>query len=297
MSSTRRACCEGGRAERSQRGRHIMVCERGPHFGYTNLVSDMRSLPSCVIQACPVVLTQPIQCSARWAGSSSGGQREFVLCLRVQHIASGVAGVSWKPSKPFGGAVGRSQRMAAASIEGTAGNLENGSTDAVNARVFAENLVLSRDATQEVKRKHECIVDVIAGDSGLPREPTVEADVLLESGVLGRAASPSAHRRAVVRRSRAARRRQERYGWQRRAAGDRAHQHEISEAILGRRWPRSKASIDRTLIDLEVLKTSRGSAPCHSSRYPWRSPKPRPRILVCRCTGTGGAGAMAMPVR
>jgi len=72
----------------------IMVCERGVSFGYSNLVSDMRSLAIMRATECPVVFdaTHSVQLPGG-QGSSSGGQREFVPVLARAAIAAGVSGL------------------------------------------------------------------------------------------------------------------------------------------------------------------------------------------------------------
>lgn len=73
---------------------NIILCERGASFGYNTLVSDMRSLPIMKATGCPVVFdgTHSVQ-QPGGAGSSSGGQREFVPTLSRAAVAVGVAGV------------------------------------------------------------------------------------------------------------------------------------------------------------------------------------------------------------
>ena len=79
---------------RSTGNEQIMVCERGASFGYNNLVSDMRSLPTLRQTGCPVVFdaTHSVQLPGG-QGSSSGGQREHVPVLARAAVAVGVAGV------------------------------------------------------------------------------------------------------------------------------------------------------------------------------------------------------------
>ena len=73
---------------------NILVCERGASFGYNTLVSDMRSLPILAETGYPVVFdaTHSVQ-QPGGAGSSSGGQREFVPVLARAAVAAGVAAV------------------------------------------------------------------------------------------------------------------------------------------------------------------------------------------------------------
>jgi 2-dehydro-3-deoxyphosphooctonate aldolase (KDO 8-P synthase) len=73
---------------------NFMACERGASFGYTNLVSDMRSLAILRETAAPVVFdaTHSVQLPGG-QGTSSGGQREMVPVLARAAVAVGVAGL------------------------------------------------------------------------------------------------------------------------------------------------------------------------------------------------------------
>jgi len=72
----------------------FMLCERGSSFGYNNLVVDMRGLVIMREPGCPVVFdaTHSVQLPGA-NGTSSGGQREFVLPLARAAVAVGVSGV------------------------------------------------------------------------------------------------------------------------------------------------------------------------------------------------------------
>ena len=73
---------------------NFMACERGASFGYTNLVSDMRSLAIMRETGAPVVFdaTHSVQLPGG-QGTSSGGQREMVPVLSRAAVAVGVAGL------------------------------------------------------------------------------------------------------------------------------------------------------------------------------------------------------------
>jgi 2-dehydro-3-deoxyphosphooctonate aldolase (KDO 8-P synthase) len=73
---------------------NILVCERGASFGYNTLVTDIRSLPILAETGYPVVFdaTHSVQ-QPGGAGTSSGGQREFVPVLARAAVAAGVAAV------------------------------------------------------------------------------------------------------------------------------------------------------------------------------------------------------------
>jgi 2-dehydro-3-deoxyphosphooctonate aldolase (KDO 8-P synthase) len=71
-----------------------MLCERGFALGYNNLVVDMRSLPVMRSHGCPVIFdaTHSVQLPGG-AGSSSGGQREFIPVLARAAVAAGIDGM------------------------------------------------------------------------------------------------------------------------------------------------------------------------------------------------------------
>ncbi len=139
------------------------------------------------------------------------------------------------------------------------------------------------------------IVDVVAREILDSRgNPTVEADVLLESGVMGRAAVPSGAstgtREAIELRD----------GDAGRFLGKGVMQAvenvntEISEAIIGLD-AQEQAFIDQTMIDLDGTDNKCASrAPTPSWPCPWRSPRLLPKNPACRSTATfGGMSADA----
>jgi 2-dehydro-3-deoxyphosphooctonate aldolase (KDO 8-P synthase) len=76
-------------------GNHqILLTERGSCFGYNNLVVDMRGLAVMASTGYPVVFdaTHSVQLPGA-AGSSSGGQPQFIEPLARAAIATGIAGV------------------------------------------------------------------------------------------------------------------------------------------------------------------------------------------------------------
>ncbi len=75
----------------------ILLTERGASFGYNNLVTDMRSLVIMRQTGCPVVFdaTHSVQLPGG-AGSSSGGQREFVAPLSRAAVATGIDALFWE---------------------------------------------------------------------------------------------------------------------------------------------------------------------------------------------------------
>ncbi len=72
----------------------ILITERGVSFGYNNLVADMRSLPIMRSFGYPVIFdaTHSLQLPGG-AGSSSGGQREFVPHITRAAVAAGCDGI------------------------------------------------------------------------------------------------------------------------------------------------------------------------------------------------------------
>ena len=166
---------------RSTGNEQIMVCERGFSFGYNNLVSDMRSLSVMRETGCPVVFdaTHSVQLPGG-KGTASGGQREFVPVLARAAIAAGVAGVFME----------------------THPDPDKALSDGPNAWPLARMEALLDDAQgagsdrqiQALRGKSVMskIVDIRGREIIDSRgNPTVEADVVLESGALGRAAVPS----------------------------------------------------------------------------------------------------------
>jgi len=89
LDKARAAAREAGLSED-----RFMACERGVSFGYTNLVSDMRSLAIMRETNAPVVFdaTHSVQLPGG-QGTSSGGQREFVPVLARAAVAVGIAGI------------------------------------------------------------------------------------------------------------------------------------------------------------------------------------------------------------
>ncbi len=79
---------------RAAGGKKIMLVERGASFGYNNLVVDMRGLPIMRSLGCPVIYdaTHSVQLPGG-AGSSSGGQREFIPPLGRAAVAAGIDGL------------------------------------------------------------------------------------------------------------------------------------------------------------------------------------------------------------
>jgi len=75
-------------------GRKLMLTERGTTFGYNNLVSDMRSIPTMQRFGYPVIFdaTHSVQQPGA-GGDRSGGQGEFAPVLACAAVAAGADGV------------------------------------------------------------------------------------------------------------------------------------------------------------------------------------------------------------
>ena len=77
---------------------NVLLTERGATFGYNNLVVDMRSLVIMrEVSGCPVVFdaTHSVQLPGG-AGTSSGGQRQYVGALSRAAVAIGIDGLFWE---------------------------------------------------------------------------------------------------------------------------------------------------------------------------------------------------------
>ena len=162
-----------------------MVCERGVSFGYNNLVSDMRSLAIMRETGCPVVFdaTHSVQLPGG-QGTSSGGQREFIPVLARAAVAPASSGVFMETHPDPDKALSRrpERRGRCDLMRGAARRRSRSSTGWSSAA----------DSSRRKSKAMSSIVDVVAREILDSRgNPTVEADVLLESGVMGRAAVPS----------------------------------------------------------------------------------------------------------
>ncbi len=166
---------------RSTGNAQIMVCERGFSFGYNNLVSDMRSLAIMRGTGCPVVFdaTHSVQLPGG-KGDVSGGQREFVPVLARAAVAAGVAGIFMETHPGSVEGVVRWSECMAPGPHGLAAGHVGGIGQRCEEATLRGILAMSR------------IVDIrgrqIIDSRG---NPTVEADVVLHSGTVGRAAVPS----------------------------------------------------------------------------------------------------------
>ncbi len=166
---------------RSTGNEQIMVCERGFSFGYNNLVSDMRSLAIMRGTGAPVVFdaTHSVQLPGG-QGSSSGGAREHIPVLARAAVASGISGLFMETHPDPSKALSRRAQCLAARAHGKF------TVDAQGARLRSQTTTIRGIASMSR------IVDIVGREVIDSRgNPTVEADVILDSGVMGRAAVPS----------------------------------------------------------------------------------------------------------
>lgn len=113
--------------------------------------------------------------------------------------------------------------------------------------------------------------------------PTVEADVLLDNGIIGSACAPSGastgSREALELRD-----------------GDKSRylgkgvlkavgniNGPIRELLLGKD-PSDQKALDRAMIELDGTENKAKLAPTPSWLFPWLPPRPLPRTRTCRCT-------------
>ena len=166
---------------RSTGNEQIMVCERGFSFGYNNLVSDMRSLAIMRATGAPVVFdaTHSVQLPGG-QGASSGGQREHIPVLARAAVAAGVAGLFMETHPDPAKALSDGPNA------WPLGRMENLTVDAQGDRRQRQTTTLRGKSS--MSRIVEIVGREIIDSRG---NPTVEADVILDSGVMGRAAVPS----------------------------------------------------------------------------------------------------------
>ena len=181
---------------RSTGNEAIMVCERGFSFGYNNLVSDMRSLSVMRDTGCPVVFdaTHSVQLPGG-QGTASGGQREFMPVLARAAVAAGVAGVFMETHPDPAKALSDGPNAWPLGSHGAAADDAQGARRAVKSPPV-RGITVAGVSTLIARITRSFPMTRIADIRG--REiidsrgnPTVEADVVLESGAMGRAAVPS----------------------------------------------------------------------------------------------------------
>ena len=166
---------------RSTGNEQIMVCERGFSFGYNNLVSDMRSLAIMRGTGAPVVFdaTHSVQLPGGQGTSSGGAARTHPGAGARRRRRRRRGPVHGNASGSGQGADRRAERLAARPHGKFA-------VDAQGARLRSQTTTLRGIASMSR------IVDIVGREIIDSRgNPTVEADVILDSGVMGRAAVPS----------------------------------------------------------------------------------------------------------
>ena len=166
---------------RSTGNAQIMVCERGFSFGYNNLVSDMRALAVMRATGCPVVFdaTHSVQLPGG-KGEASGGQREFVPVLARAAVAAGIAGLFMETHPDPAKALSDGPNAWPLGPHGVVAHDPRGAGSGRQEEALRGVIAMSRIA--EIRGRE--IIDSRGN-------PTVEADVVLDSGAHGRAAVPS----------------------------------------------------------------------------------------------------------
>ena len=133
------------------------------------------------------------------------------------------------------------------------------------------------------------IIDITAREILDSRgNPTVEVDVVLEDGTMGRAAVPSgastgAHEAVELRDGD-----KDRYLGKGVLKAVASVNGEIAEALLGIDATEQEA-IDATMIELTARRTRAGWAPTRSSASVWRRRRRRPSSRRCRFTAMSAA--------
>ena len=135
------------------------------------------------------------------------------------------------------------------------------------------------------------IVDVVGREILDSRgNPTVECDVWLESGVMGRAAVPSGASTGVREAIELRDKDPKRFGGKGVLEAVRHVNEDIANAVLGIEAS-DQSYIDRTMIEL-ARRTRAASARTRFSPFPWRLPAPRLKSPVFRSTATSAARAL-----
>ena len=167
---------------RATGNQHILVCERGFSFGYNNLVSDMRGLAVMRETGCPVVF------DATHSGAAAG--RQGLSIRRTARIRAGArarGGGCWSRGYLHGDPSGSRQSPERWPKRMASGTHGSAARDAGADRSHRESPTLcgvTPDEPDQVDIRGREIIDSRGN-------PTVEADVFLDSGAMGRAAVPS----------------------------------------------------------------------------------------------------------
>ena len=166
----------------------ILLTERGTSFGYNTLVSDMRSLPQMADTGYPVIFdaTHSVQ-QPGGLGGASGGQREFVPVLARAAVAVGVSGLFIETHEDPDNAPSDGPNMVP--LPELGGLLK---PSRLLRRQHIANLLPSRQKILKGAYPMSSILDIHARQILDSRgNPTVEVDVILDDGSVGRAAVPS----------------------------------------------------------------------------------------------------------
>ena len=228
------------------------VCERGATFGYGNLVSDMRSLAVMRETGAPVVFdaTHSVQLPGG-NGTSSGGDRRFVPVLARAATAVGVAGLFMEthptPEKALSDGPNSVplDRMEELLTQLKAIDRLVKSTPYLEHDVSGFDLTLKKDYIMS------SIIEIVGREVLDSRgNPTVEAEVYLESGVVARAAVPSGASTGVREAIELRDGDKKRYGGKGVLKAVMNVNGEIADAILGLEAS-DQEFIDKTMIKLD----------------------------------------------
>ena len=255
------------------------MCERGFSFGYNNLVSDMRSLAIMRDTGCPVVFdaTHSVQLPGG-QGDASGGQREFIPVLARAAVAAGIAGLFME----------------------THPHPEQALSDGPNAWPLARMEPLLKTLVELDRAAKRTPYEEVTALEGAPmsqikdirgREiidsrgnPTVEADVVLDSGVVGRAAVPSGAstgtREAVELRDGDV----QRYGGKGVLKAVEHINTVLKKALVGAD-PRDQAGIDARMIELDGTENKGRLGANAILGVSLATAHAAARDAACRCTG------------
>ena len=228
------------------------VCERGATFGYGNLVSDMRSLAIMRETGAPVVFdaTHSVQLPGG-NGTSSGGDRRFVPVLARAATAVGVAGLFMEthptPEKALSDGP---NSVPLDRMEELLTQLK-AIDSLVKSTPYLENDFSLFDLTLKKDYIMSSIIDIVGREVLDSRgNPTVEAEVYLESGVVARAAVPSGASTGVREAIELRDGDKKRYGGKGVLKAVMNVNGEIADAILGLEAS-DQEFIDRTMIKLD----------------------------------------------
>ena len=274
---------------------NIMVCERGASFGYNSLVPTCAVWRSCA-RRLPVLDATHFGAAARRQGPSPAVSASSCRCWRAPRWRSGrrpVHGNAPVPEKAFRRsecwrALHGAPAETCSRRRWSEGRGFEGSPGAFD---FLRGGGIVAGLNSEERKFMSAIVDV-----GCPRDfdsrgnPTVEADVLLESGVMGVPRVPSgASTGSSARPSSCAMAMPPAIG-QGRCRPSRTSTPRLPKPSSVS-MPKSRPSSTDPDRARRYRTTKSCSAPTPSWPCRWPSPRRRPKNLACRCTAISAVGA------